>query len=72
MDPYVVLVMRGKIEAALQAIADRLGGDLAVVKAFPGEQESIVWIEAPLGHEILRWFNEREELIWFNYAPGVN
>jgi len=67
----LVLVLRGGVESAVAAALARLGEGLGVLKVFTRGTETILWVDAPLGHEVHRWLNEHGQLIWFNYRGAA-
>ena len=63
----LILVIRGTVEESLAAVRRRLGPDLAVHAVYAaGPRQTIVHVDAPLGHDVHRWLNEHGDLVWFN------
>lgn len=69
----LILVMRGGVESCVAAVAERLGGYLEVRKVFAKDNglNTILHVEAPLGHEAQRWMHEpNSQLIWVNTSAS--
>ena len=72
MEGTLVLVIRGLMGAALDSAIRHMGKDITVKEVICKDNETILKVDAPLGHDVYRWMHDEpnSDLIWFHHTEA--